>query len=80
MYVYAFTTVAQNSNLRPQDNSLLRAFKYEWLRQNRGVLSKVAIKLGVSHEMVRLVFWGSKSSRRVERALKRRGALFSKAA
>lgn len=49
-------------------------YRRQWLARNRGVLSQVAkqLKPRVSPQFVRLVFWGERRSRRVERALRRR--------
>lgn len=47
--------------------------KRDLLLANWGILGKLAKRLGVTHEMVRLVFWGRSRSRRIERELKRRG-------
>jgi hypothetical protein len=61
-------------NLPYDSSTLLSAYKYKWLRENRGLLSEVADKLHVSRQFVAQVYWGIRSSRRVENALRRRGA------
>lgn len=56
-------------NLRVKDNTLPDLYRALWLRMHRGVLSEVAREVGVTPQMVRMVFWGQKRSRRIETRL-----------
>lgn len=61
-------------NLPFDSNTLLNAYKRQWLLEHWGVISQVANNLRVSPQMVRMVYWGVRRSRSIERALRRRGA------
>jgi hypothetical protein len=49
-------------------------FRKQWLREHRGILSEIAGELEIKPQTVRLVYWGLASSRRIEAALRERGA------
>jgi len=51
--------------------------RIQWLRANRGILSRCAGKTHCTPQFVRLVFWGARQSSdgRVERFLRRHGAI-----
>jgi hypothetical protein len=59
-----------------QINNITRAITLQalWLSANRGILTQVAKQLGVSHQAVGAVYKGKTRSRRIEKALKQRGA------
>ena len=62
------------------DITLTDATRIMWLRNNRGVLARVARELAVTPGFVSLVFDGKKRSSRVERALRASGADVAKKA
>ena len=45
-----------------------------WLRQNYGVLTRIAEDLDISVQSVHQAFWGKRRSKRVETALRAAGA------
>ena len=59
------------SNLTPHSTEINKR-KRELLLDHWGTLQAMARRLRVTHEMVRLVFWGRRRSGRIERALRRR--------
>ncbi len=65
----------KNYNLSFDSSAFLNAYKRQWLLEHWGVISEVAnnLKPKVSPQMVRMVFWGVRRSKRIERALRRRG-------
>jgi hypothetical protein len=58
-------------NLNIQDIILANPFKTAWLHANRGLCVTVAAQLHppVSQQFVRMVYYGHRRSKRVERAL-----------
>ena len=68
----------QSFNLNTHDTASAILLRKLWLSENWGVLSEVAIKLGVTPQAVSPVYWGKKRSLRIERALQRKGAPIAK--
>jgi len=67
--------IAVSRDLHLQDTTEDFLFRTLWIRRNRGLLAKVAKKLGVCGAMVRMVFWGKRRSARVEAELELHGLI-----
>lgn len=50
------------------------ATRWLWLRQNRGILTEIALDADVTVQMVSAVYWGKKTSAKVTEALRANGA------